>query len=124
MFHAANLETSGSFVGWFEAPTAPSPPQTQAQYHYLTVHPTNFENNPKTFDSNVTQLLKAAGAIPIVKTSMMQTGWAVDTEDNYLGQLTNPYNVNLSAGGSSGGEGALQALGGAAFGVGEDSGAY
>ncbi len=41
-----------------------------------------------------------------------------------LGYLWNPLNMNLTAGGSSGGEGAIAAFRGSAFGVGTDSGAY
>lgn len=46
-----------------------------------------------------------------------QTG---DSENNIFGRTLNPHNTNLTAGGSSGGEGALVALRGSILGVGTD----
>jgi hypothetical protein len=42
--------------------------------------------------------------------------------NNAFGRTTNPYNRSLTCGGSSGGEGALIALGGSPLGVGSDIG--
>lgn len=41
---------------------------------------------------------------------------------SYLGVTVNPYNSALSAGGSSGGEGALMAMRGSCLGIGTDIG--
>lgn len=45
-----------------------------------------------------------------------------ETVNNLIGRTLNPHNQNLSCGGSSGGEGALQALRGSTLGVGTDIG--
>ena len=42
----------------------------------------------------------------MVKTSLPQAIMHLET-DSFLGPTINPYNLNLTAGGSSGGEGAL-----------------
>jgi amidase len=47
---------------------------------------------------------------------------APETNNNILGYTWNPYNQRLSSGGSSGGEGVMQALRGSAFGIGTDIG--
>ena len=46
----------------------------------------------------------------------------METESNLFGRTVNPYNTDLSPGGSSGGEGALLALRGSFLGIGTDIG--
>lgn len=47
---------------------------------------------------------------------------AIETDSNIYGRTTNPYNRNLSSGGSSGGEGSLLAMRGSVLGIGTDMG--
>jgi Asp-tRNA(Asn)/Glu-tRNA(Gln) amidotransferase A subunit family amidase len=47
---------------------------------------------------------------------------ALETRSNITGTTTNPHNTALTAGGSSGGESALQALYGSPLGIGSDIG--
>ena len=47
---------------------------------------------------------------------------ALDSENNIFGRVLNPHNKQLTAGGSSGGEGALAGMKGAIMGVGTDIG--
>ncbi|KAJ7052233.1 amidase signature domain-containing protein [Mycena amicta] len=70
----------------------------------------------------VTTLLRAAGAIPIIKTNVPQTLFAMECSNPVFGATTNPYNSFYSSGGSSGGEAALLAMDGSALGVGSDIG--
>lgn len=49
-------------------------------------------------------------------------GQTADSENNVFGRTLNPHKLTLTAGGSSGGEGALVALGGSIIGVGTDIG--
>ncbi|KAI1676010.1 hypothetical protein KJE20_14398, partial [Pyrenophora tritici-repentis] len=65
--------------------------------------------------------VRAAGAVFYVKT-MQPQGLLHLESDSPLGRVLNPYNINLSAGGSSGGEAALLALRGSVLGVGTDIG--
>jgi Asp-tRNA(Asn)/Glu-tRNA(Gln) amidotransferase A subunit family amidase len=46
----------------------------------------------------------------------------LETDSNLYGTTENPFNRNLSSGGSSGGEGALIAMGGSCLGIGTDVG--
>lgn len=46
----------------------------------------------------------------------------LETANNLYGTTVNPFNRNLTAGGSSGGEGALIALRGSCLGIGSDIG--
>jgi amidase len=73
-------------------------------------------------DSVMTRLLRKAGAIFYVKTSVPQTLLVCETVNNVTGTTTNPRNRNWSCGGSSGGEGALLAMRGSVLGVGTDIG--
>ncbi|KAJ0421214.1 Acetamidase [Aspergillus carlsbadensis] len=73
-------------------------------------------------DSVLTHLLRKAGAVFYVKSSVPQTLLVCETVNNIIGTTTNPRNRNWSCGGSSGGEGALLAMRGSALGVGTDIG--
>ncbi|KAJ6606604.1 amidase [Mycena vulgaris] len=77
---------------------------------------------PAATDADVVALLKAAGAIPIVKTNVPQTMFSFECCNPVFGRTTNPYNGGYTSGGSSGGEAALLAMDGSALGVGSDVG--
>ncbi|KAF9693861.1 hypothetical protein EKO04_008108 [Ascochyta lentis] len=73
-------------------------------------------------DSVLTALLRKAGAVFYVKTSVPQTLMVCETVNNIIGRTTNPRNKKWSCGGSSGGEGAMIGLRGGIIGVGTDIG--
>ncbi|KAK3944398.1 Acetamidase [Diplogelasinospora grovesii] len=73
-------------------------------------------------ESQITKELLSQGAVLYCKTSLPQTLLLGETVNNLIGRTLNPHNQNLSCGGSSGGEGALQALRGSTLGVGTDIG--
>ncbi|KIJ66263.1 hypothetical protein HYDPIDRAFT_26628 [Hydnomerulius pinastri MD-312] len=73
-------------------------------------------------DALVVKILRDAGAIIYVKTQNPQTLLSLETNNNIFGRVLNPYNIALTPGGSSGGEGALIACGGSPMGVGTDIG--
>jgi amidase len=79
-------------------------------------------NNPAKENAPLVDLLLAAGAVLYVKTNIPQTLMALDSTNNVFGRVLNPSNRLLTAGGSSGGEGALIALRGSVLGVGTDVG--
>ncbi|PVF94556.1 amidase [Serendipita vermifera] len=78
----------------------------------------------RTADKNsvIVDLLEEAGAIPIARTNVPQTLMWGETYNHVFGRTTNPYNISLTCGGSSGGEGALISLKGSPLGVGTDIG--
>ncbi|KAG8725733.1 hypothetical protein FRC11_001597, partial [Ceratobasidium sp. 423] len=71
-------------------------------------------------DATVVRVLRAAGAVVYVKTTNPQALYALETSSNIYGLTTNPYNRELSSGGSSGGEGALIGSRASLLGVGTD----
>ncbi|CAE6428138.1 unnamed protein product [Rhizoctonia solani] len=73
-------------------------------------------------DACVVQILRAAGAVVYVKTANPQSLLCLETSNNIYGYTTNPFNRDLSPGGSSGGEGALVACRGSLMGIGTDIG--
>ncbi|OAP57627.1 hypothetical protein AYL99_08365 [Fonsecaea erecta] len=79
------------------------------------------ENRPEE-DAVITKVLKAAGGIIFVKTTMPVTGMVTETTSNLFGRTTLGHNRLLTPGGSSGGEGALIGLRGSPMGWGTDVG--
>ncbi|KAJ3457389.1 hypothetical protein MRS44_014530 [Fusarium solani] len=75
---------------------------------------------PAKENSSLVDLLISAGAVLYVKTNIPQTMMTADSENNIFGRTLNPHNTKWTAGGSSGGEGALIAFRGSLLGVGTD----
>jgi len=72
---------------------------------------------PATSNSALVDILHQAGAVFHVKTNLPQTMMTADSHNNIFGRTLNPHNLSLTAGGSTGGEGALVAMKGSALGV-------
>ncbi|KAF2740838.1 amidase [Polyplosphaeria fusca] len=77
---------------------------------------------PSEENSTLVDILLNAGAVLYCKTNVPQTLMALDSHNNVFGRTLNPLNNAVTAGGSSGGEGALLALRGSVLGVGTDVG--
>lgn len=77
---------------------------------------------PATENSVLVDLLLNAGAVLYCKTNVPQALMALDSHNNVFGRTLNPINTALTAGGSTGGEGALLAMRGSVLGVGTDVG--
>ncbi|MGM8211971.1 amidase [Virgibacillus sp. W0430] len=73
-------------------------------------------------DAEIVTKLKHAGAIIICKTNTPTLCFSQETDNKLYGRTNNPWDITRTAGGSSGGEGALLGAGGAAVGVGSDIG--
>ncbi|KAI1123426.1 amidase signature domain-containing protein [Nemania abortiva] len=73
-------------------------------------------------DALILQILWDAGAVFYVRSTQPQTLMHLETRNNLYGVTVNPYNTTLTAGGSSGGEGALVGLRGSVLGIGTDIG--
>ncbi|KAF2826811.1 amidase [Ophiobolus disseminans] len=72
-------------------------------------------------DSHMVAMLRSMGAVFYCKTNQPQAIMHLESTSHY-GRTLNPFNINLSAGGSSGGEAALVAMKGSVLGVGTDIG--
>jgi fatty acid amide hydrolase 2 len=73
-------------------------------------------------NSNAFLRLKNAGAILLGTSNVPEVGFWFETYNCVYGRTNNPYNLNHSVGGSTGGEGALIGAGASPFGVGSDIG--
>lgn len=98
----AGAETTLGFTSWIGAPSSP---------------------NRAAHDAVIASILRAQGAILHAKTAVPQASFASETFGAASGYVANPlHHTALSAGGSSGGEAALLALGGSSLGLGSDIG--
>lgn len=78
--------------------------------------------NVPTEDAVVVSRLKAAGAVILGTTNCPEFLMAYETDNLLYGRTANPWNLDYSAGGSSGGESCAIAAGLSAAGLGSDSG--
>jgi amidase len=75
-----------------------------------------------TTDAPVVERMRSAGAIPIGRTNLPDFGLRVATESSLHGITRNPWNPDLTAGGSSGGEAVALATAMSPIGLGNDLG--
>ena len=73
-------------------------------------------------DATVAARLRAAGAIPIGVTNVSELMMWMETDNKVYGRTNNPYDPTRTAGGSSGGEGAIVGSGASPIGLGSDIG--
>ena len=73
-------------------------------------------------DATLTARLRAAGAILLGKTNTPELTMAGETDNSVYGRTNNPFDLERSPGGSSGGAGAIIATGGSPFDIGSDTG--
>jgi amidase len=89
---------------------------TQATIGYVSF----ISRPPAATNSAIVDILANAGAVFHVKTNLPQTMMTGDSHNNIFGRTLNPHNLSLTAGGSTGGEGALIAMRGSILGVATD----
>jgi amidase len=73
-------------------------------------------------DAPIVTRLRQAGAIPLARTNLPDLSMRFHTSSQLYGDTVNPWNPNLTPGGSSGGEGVALATGMSPLGLGNDSG--
>lgn len=73
-------------------------------------------------DAHILSLLWKAGAVFYARTTQPQSLMHLETSSNLHGVTVNPYNRNLTSGGSSGGEGAILGMRASCMGIGTDIG--
>ena len=79
-----------------------------------------YVDQPAEQNSALAAMLLNLGAVLYCKTNLPQTIMTGDSDNNIFGRTLNPRNKLLTAGGSTGGEGALLALRGSILGAGTD----
>jgi Asp-tRNA(Asn)/Glu-tRNA(Gln) amidotransferase A subunit family amidase len=88
--------------------------QSTIGYTAFIAHP------PAATNGVLVDMLLEAGAVLYVKTNLPQTMMTADSHNNVFGRTLNPWNLSWTAGGSTGGEGALVAMRGSVLGVATD----
>jgi aspartyl-tRNA(Asn)/glutamyl-tRNA(Gln) amidotransferase subunit A len=81
-----------------------------------------YKNNMAAYDSNQVSRLKAAGAIVVGKTNTPEHGFTGFTKNRVFGTTRNPWNLEKTPGGSSGGSAAAIAGGMISMATGSDGG--
>lgn len=81
-----------------------------------------YKDHVASTDATVVARLRAAGAIVLGKTNLPEFCLGVETENRIFGRTVNPWALDRTPGGSSGGEAAAIAAGFSALGVGSDQG--
>lgn len=82
----------------------------------------HLKNAVRDKDAEVVARLKSEGAIILGKTNTSALCFCQESDNKLYGRTNNPWDLTKTAGGSSGGEAALIAVGGAAAGIGSDIG--
>lgn len=77
---------------------------------------------PATSDSLLVDRLRQAGCVVVGKTNTPELAWKADTDNLVFGRTANPWSVERSAGGSSGGSAAAVAAGMVPLATGSDGG--
>ncbi|KAI0258705.1 amidase signature enzyme [Gloeopeniophorella convolvens] len=123
---ARKLDAEFAETGKLKGPLHGVPMSIKDQFHIAgvdnTIGFTQWAHKPAKDDAVVVTAVRAAGAIPIVKTNVPQTLISFENSNPLWGPTLNPWSAAHTPGGSSGGEGALLATDGAALGIGSDIG--
>jgi amidase len=88
----------------------------------VTTHGTNAYGEPAREDAEIVKRLRAAGAVILGKTMLPELAVYPWTESATFGATRNPWDLNTTVGGSSGGSGAAVAAGLASAGMASDGG--
>ena len=79
-----------------------------------------FKDHVPSRDATVVARLRAAGAIPLFKSNLPEFSMSYETDNAVVGASRNPWRLDRTSGGSSGGEGAAIAAGLSPLGLGSD----
>ena len=88
----------------------------------VTTAGSSFLDLPADADATVVTRLEAAGAVIIGRTGLHEFAYGFSSENDWWGAVRNPWDVDTSPGGSSGGSAAAVAAGVAPIGIGTDTG--
>jgi aspartyl-tRNA(Asn)/glutamyl-tRNA(Gln) amidotransferase subunit A len=79
-----------------------------------------FAGNIPDWDATAVARFKAAGGIPLMKTNLPEFSFWTESDNLVTGRTNNPWNLERTPGGSSGGESAALAAGMSPIGIGSD----
>ncbi|KAH7128919.1 amidase signature domain-containing protein [Dactylonectria macrodidyma] len=115
-----DLRNKGKLVGPLHGLPVSLKDTYQVEGTQATIGAVAFLDRTSKENSALVDILLGLGAVLYVKTNVSQVLMTVESDNNVFGRVLNPWNTMLTAGGSSGGEGALVAFRGSPLGVGTD----
>lgn len=113
-----HLERTGSVVGPLHGLPISLKDCFNVPPHPSSIGMAAYANEPATSDSVIVTMIRELGGVPYVKTNVPVAMMMMETINHIWGETINPLHTGLSAGGSSGGEGALLAMRGSPLGIG------
>ncbi|KAH7140409.1 amidase signature domain-containing protein [Dactylonectria estremocensis] len=118
--HLDDLRSEGKLAGPLHGLPVSLKDTYQVEGTQATIGAAAFLDRTSKENSALVNILLGLGAVLYVKTNVSQVLMTVESDNNVFGRVLNPWNTMLTAGGSSGGEGALVAFRGSPLGVGTD----
>ncbi|ERS94839.1 hypothetical protein HMPREF1624_08736 [Sporothrix schenckii ATCC 58251] len=109
------LKTTGKPVGPLHGLPIAIKEQLMMKGKAATFAAVAWHDNIVDIDASLVTVLQTAGVVPFARTTMPQTGMMLQTVSNLWGRTLNPFHRGFSAGGSSGGDGALVGMHGSPF---------
>ncbi|ETS79679.1 hypothetical protein PFICI_09532 [Pestalotiopsis fici W106-1] len=116
------LRSSGNLAGPLHGLPISIKDSFQVKGTQATIGLVSYLDRVSDVNSVLVDVLLQLGAVLYLKTNVPQTMMTADSHNNIFGRVLNPWNTMLTAGGSSGGEGALVGFRGSPLGVGTDVG--
>ncbi|KAF3008209.1 hypothetical protein E8E14_008959 [Neopestalotiopsis sp. 37M] len=117
----AQFKATGQTTGPFHGLPISMKDSFRVKGHHSTMgYVANVSRPAADENSPLVDMLLEAGAVLYCKTNIPQTMMTADSENNIFGRTLNPNKTSLTAGGSSGGEGATVAFRASPLGVGTD----
>ncbi|KAA8917384.1 hypothetical protein TRICI_000463 [Trichomonascus ciferrii] len=116
------LEKNGRPVGPFHGLPISLKEMFGLKGHYVNASLTKFVDRIANEDAMLVDILRDAGGNFHIRTTQPQFIMHVEGDSNIHGRTSNPFNTNLTSGGSSAGEGASVGIHCSALGVGTDIG--
>nr|XP_019003203.1 uncharacterized protein I203_04240 [Kwoniella mangroviensis CBS 8507]OCF66664.1 hypothetical protein I203_04240 [Kwoniella mangroviensis CBS 8507] len=115
-------EKTGKTIGPLHGLPISLKDQIEVEGTNFTMSYVGWVGNKAKHNAVIADILLAQGAVLYCRTNMSQGLWFGEGYNNVYGRTLNPFNRNVTCGGSSGGEGALIGLRGSLLGVGSDIG--
>lgn len=117
-----HLARTGRLIGPLHGIPLSLKNQINVESHLTNAGFVTWINKTAEYDAAIVQTFRKLGAVIFARTNQPQAGMHLETSNNIYGTTVNPLNRLLTAGGSSGGEGALMGMSASVLGIGGDIG--
>ncbi|GAA5874603.1 hypothetical protein JCM3774_004658 [Rhodotorula dairenensis] len=118
----AEFEKTGKVTGLLHGVPVSLKDMLDVEGYDTTLGFTHKRNQPAAKDASLVSLIRKAGGIPFLKSTVPQTMLSFECSTALFGTSLNPYDPRRTPGGSSGGEGGLIGSDSSVVGIGSDIG--